>query len=125
MGRIALAFVSGKILALDGGHRVITLEEVGPGTGRPAGLVTRRIELTSATRIELVSRARAAAAGGWAGGFKQAPQTATHLRVGDYVTVTIESRPGHGRAVSVTVMRPETAVPAAAGQQAGLFGQGR
>jgi hypothetical protein len=124
MGRTALVFVSGRILALDAGRRVVTLEEVGPWMGGQAGRVTWRIQLTSATRVEFVSRARVTA-GGWEGGFKHAPLGAAHLRVGDYVTVTTESRHGYCLAVAVTAMRPETAASAAAGQQAGLSRPGR
>jgi hypothetical protein len=97
---------TGIVVAVEADQRGITLEEIGPWTGSRQGQVRRTIALTPETTVLVVTRAGQAAAGGWPGGFSEAPLTRSDLKPGDYVTVTTESRGGKLIARSMEVLRP-------------------
>lgn len=94
---------SGTIVRADA--KMITLEEIGPWSSKKPGLVRRTIELTPATKIEQVARAKQAAPGQWPGGFAETRMTASDLRPGEYATVVTGME--HGRLVAreITLVR--------------------
>ncbi len=97
---------SGRIVAVDMKIRTMTLEEMGPWTGLDSRPIKRLIRLEPTTTITLAARANVAAPGGWLGGFRESPLSASDLRPGDYVTIRTVSERTHLSTVSVVVVRP-------------------
>lgn len=97
---------TGIVVAVQADHRGITLEEIGPSTGATSAPIRKSIAVTPETMVRLVTRGEQAAAGGWPGGFTEAPLAPSDIKAGDYVTITAESRNGKLVARSVDVLRP-------------------
>lgn len=104
---------TGIVVAVQADRRGITLEEIGPWTGPTRGQVRRSVALTPETTVVVVTRAERVPAGGWPGGFGETPAAPSHVKPGDYVTVTARSRDGQLIARSLEVLRPtpEPVVP--------------
>jgi hypothetical protein len=97
---------TGIVVAVQADHRGVTLEEIGPWTGRKHGQVRRSIAVTPETTVLVVTRADQAAAGGWPGGFSETSLAPSDIKPGDYVTITTESRKGKLIARSMEILRP-------------------
>jgi hypothetical protein len=103
---------SGEIVAVAPDGLTITLDELGPWTGRNTRSVRRTVEITKSTKIRLDSRAAlTAAAGGWPGGFQAWPLQATELHPGDFATVTGE--PSNNKLIADSIAVVRTSAPAA------------
>lgn len=84
----------------------LTVQEMGPWSPKRQITLTRTFDLTPATKVELVTRAKTVAGGAWAGGFAKSPLPVSDLKPGDYVTVTASKEGKKLIAESVQVIRP-------------------
>lgn len=93
---------SGTIVGLSPNGDTVTIEELGPWTGRLQRRERLSVVLEPTTKIELVTRSAQVAGNGWPGGFKESPLAASKLHTGDFATVTVE--PSHGRLVALSLI---------------------
>jgi hypothetical protein len=98
---------SGQVAAVDPGGGTILVEELGPSPGPQPAVIARSVTVTAQTAFEVIERGRQD--GGWPGEFKQSPGTSRDLRAGDFVTVIARVERGALQAVTVSVIRPDTA----------------
>ena len=97
---------SGRIVAIDAATRTLTLEELGPAPGEAPVAMTRAVEVSPDTRVELFIRAEGPGETDWPGGFAAKPLTTSELRPGDFATVTVVTDGARLRAQTVAVVRP-------------------
>lgn len=96
---------TGVIVAVD--DTQIAIDEMGPWYG-PSTQPTRRVfQRTAATRMTVAERTQEGT-DGWPWAFSDQSAPASELRVGDFVTVTTESRGARSVAVQILAVRPGT-----------------
>jgi hypothetical protein len=98
---------SGTLVAVDAAKHVLTLEEMGPWTGRGTVPMTRSIRIEPSTNVELITRRSESAPG--ARDYQAAAMPLSELRAGDFVTVTAAQSGNDLTAESVEVVRPDGA----------------
>ena len=96
---------SGTVASIDPVARTITLDEMGPWHGPTTATTRHSIVFTPSTRIELVTRSKQPAAGGWPGGYVDSSLSAADVRPGDFVTVEVAHEHGGPVATSIDVVR--------------------
>lgn len=99
---------SGTVLSVDRTAGVIAIGEVGPWRVKDGRTeITRRtVRVTLATRLVRVRRSPEGGAGGWPGGFVEAPLTASEIRAGDFVTADVDGRGEPSTALAITLATP-------------------
>lgn len=96
---------TGVVTAVD--DTQIAIDEMGPWYG-PSTQPTRRVfQRTATTRLTVAERTQEGT-DGWPWAFSDQSAPASDLRVGDFVTVTTESRGARSVAVQVLTVRPGT-----------------
>ena len=94
---------SGVLEGVAVGARIITMQEIGPGSTSHR----RTVRLTSQTRIALALRSEdGPTTDHWAGEFMESPLKPADLRPGDFVTVTVTGKGDELFARSIDVVRP-------------------
>jgi hypothetical protein len=96
---------AGTVTAVDTARHTITIEEMGPWHPGKTNLTHEVFVLTPATKVELAVRTDVAS--GSAAQWTEKPLSSSHLRRGDYATVTAERKAGTLEAREVVVVRPE------------------
>ena len=96
---------SGAVVAAD--ETQITITEMGPWHGPSTQPMLRTFQMNGGTRIMLAERTWDGE-NGWRWAFSDQATQPSNLRIGDFVTVTIEPRGAHTVAVEVLVVWPGT-----------------
>lgn len=93
---------SGAVLAVDEAAGTIVVGDMGPMLASGKSEIRRRtVRVTPSTEFNRVARAEGAAPSGWIGGYVETSARPWSVRVGDWVTVTLDKG---STAVRVTVV---------------------
>ena len=99
---------SGQIVAINPGTATLVLKELSASGSDAPARVTRTIELTPDTHIEMLQRSENASTSEWPGGFTASECAAADLHPGDFITVTVSEHAGRMRASAVDVVRTDS-----------------
>jgi hypothetical protein len=97
---------SGPMVSENMKQDTVTIAEMGPWHGTKTHPVRREFRLAPSTKVELA--VRSSESRGFEGAFAERPMKATDLRVGDYVTVTVQHEGGKLVATEVEIVRPSS-----------------
>jgi hypothetical protein len=96
---------SGTVASINRPAHTITLDEMGPWHGPTTPTTRHSIAFTPSTRVELITRTKHPAVGGWPGGYVDSSLGAADVRPGDFVTITLAHENGRAVATSIDVVK--------------------